>query len=245
VRYAVPRHVSFDAYAERLSSEESPLPPADTTLQRIRDKAQQAPELMLSVLGGLPAVDHEICRLYFVEGLSQEGVSSLVGIGQPEVSGRLHSCIKLLQFLAKRPTRDPIQLRNDFLELLPRHLVEVAHSLYLNFSPSRVADRFKVSEGTMRNLQKEIVEHLKKLAALPARGPYEHAALANLGMIDAAGALADNEVARRRELASRYLEDFGRLKEVSARLVRVSRKNEGNRANALIKGEPIIGPSAS
>jgi DNA-directed RNA polymerase specialized sigma24 family protein len=241
----VPRHVSFNAYAERLSSEESPLPPADTTLQGIRDKAQQAPQLMLSVLGGLPAVDREICRLYFLEGLSQEGVSSLVGIGQPEVSGRLHSCInKLLPFLAKRPTRDPIQSRNDFLKLLPRHLVEVAHSLYLNFSPSRVADRFKVSEGTMRNLQKEIVEHLKKLAALPARGPYEHAALANLGMIDAAGTLADNEVARRRELASSYLEDFGRAKEVSARMVRVFRKNEADRANALCKGASIIEPSA-
>jgi hypothetical protein len=245
VRYAVPRHVSFDDLAEWLSPEEGPLPPADTILQRVRDLAQQHPEMALSLFGWLPAVDYEICRLYFVEGLTQEGVSCLVGIGQPEVSGRLHACIKLLPFLLKRPTGNPIELRNDLLELLPRHLVEVAHSLYLNFSPSRVADRFKVSEGTVRNLRKEVVTRLEELAGLPQRGPYDQATLVDFGMTDAAGAvLADGEVARRRELASSYLEDSRRAKEVSARLVRVFRKNEADRANALIKGEPIIAPSA-
>ena len=54
---------------------------------------------------------------------------------------------------------------------------------------------------------------LEKLAGLPSRGPYGHAALTGLGMTDAAGAvLADGEVARRRELASRYLEDFRRAR---------------------------------
>ena len=33
-------------------------------------------------------------------------------------------------------------------------------------------------------------------------------------------------------------------RKLSARLVRGFRKNEADRANALIKGEPIIGPSA-
>jgi hypothetical protein len=245
VRYAVPRHVSFDDLAEWLSPEEGPLPPADTILQRVRDLAQQHPEMALSLFGWLPAVDYEICRLYFVEGLTQEGVSSIIGIGQPEVSGRLHSCIKLLPFLLKRPTGNPIELRNDLLELLPRRLVEPAHVLYLNVSPSRAADLLTVSESTVRNLRKEVVTHLEELAGLPQRGPYDQATLMDLGMTDAAGAvLADGEVARRRELASSYLEDFRRAEKASPRLVRAFRKNEGNRANALIKGEPIIGPSA-
>jgi hypothetical protein len=62
-----------------------------------------------------------------------------------------------------------------------------------------------------------------------------------LGMIDADGAiLADDEVAARRGLAFRYLEDFRRAKKVSARLVRAFRKNESDRANALIRGKSIV-----
>ena len=143
--------------------------------------------------------------------------------------------------------RNPIELWNDLLELLPPHLMEIAYHLYLNFSPSRVADLLgpHVSESTIRNRRKDIVTRLEKLAALPSRGTYGLAALTGLGLIDPAGAvLADDEVARRRELAFRYLEDFRGAMKVSARLVRVSRKNERNRANALFKGEPIIGPSA-
>jgi hypothetical protein len=59
---------------------------------------------MLSALSWLPTVDYEICRRYIFREVSQKGVSIIVGIGQPEVSGRLHSCLKLLPFLLKRPT---------------------------------------------------------------------------------------------------------------------------------------------
>ena len=51
-------------------------------------------------------------------------------------------------------------------------------------------------------------------------------------------------MARRRRLAFRYLRDFRRAMKVSARLVRVFRKNEVDRANALCKGASIIEPSA-
>jgi hypothetical protein len=133
-----------------------------------------------------------------------------------------------------------------FLELLPRRLVEPAHVLYLNVSPSRAALLLGVSESTARNLQKEIVTHLEKLVCLPGRAPYDHAALRGLSLIDSDGAiLADDEVARRREVALSYLEDFRSAKKVSARLVRPFRKNEAARANAVIEGEPIAGPSAS
>jgi hypothetical protein len=244
VGYAVPRHISVDELAERLSTEEGILPPADTVLQLAREMAQEQPERMLSAIGWLPAVDYEICRFYFVQQVAQKGVSILLGIGQSEVSSRLHSCVKLLPFLLKRPTRNPIELRNDLLELLPPHLMEIAYHLYLNFSPSRVADLLgpHVSESTIRNRRKDIVTHLEKLAALPSRGPYGHAALTGLGLIDPAGAvLADDEVARRRELAFRYLEDFRGAMKVSARMVRAFRKNEAARANALFKSGPITG----
>ncbi|MFL5283473.1 MAG: hypothetical protein ACJ8AW_21380 [Rhodopila sp.] len=238
----MPRFVSVDDFAERLSTEESVLPPGETLLELARDFAREERERMEWALSWLTDVDQAICRLYFLEELTQEGISSLLHIGQPEVSGRLHSCIKLLPFLLKRPTRNPIELRNDFSELLPCRLVESAHALYLNFAPSRVADLLgpNVSESTTRNRRNEIVTHLEKLAALPSRGPYDHAALRGLRLIDPAGAvLADDEVARRRELAFRYLEDFRGAMKVSARLVRPFRKNEADRANALIKGKSI------
>jgi hypothetical protein len=83
----------------------------------------------------------------------------------------------------------------------------------------------------------------KRNALIKVNGPYDHAALAGLGLVDAAGAvLADDEVTTRRELAARYLADFGRASPVSARLTRPFRKNEAVRANALMEGEPIDGP---
>ena len=232
----MPRHVSSDHQAKRLSP------------KRVREKLQQHPELasrLFSLFSWLPEPDPAICSLYFVDGLTQVQISRLIGIGQPEVSGRLHSCIKLLRFLEKRNTSNPIQLRNDLSELMPPRLVMAAHCLYLNISPSRAADLLKVSESTARNLRKEIVAHLEKWAALPGRGPYDLAELTSLGLIDTNGAvLAENEVARGRELACSYLEDFQRAGEVSERLVRPFRKNEAHRSNALIEGEPIIERSA-
>ena len=132
----MPRHVSFDDLAEWLSPEEGPLPPSEdppgaglppwrsSTLKwRCRSSAGYRPSTM------------RFAVLHFVEGLTQEGVSSIIGIGQPEVSGRSHWCIKLLPFLLKRPTGNPIELRNDLLELLPRRLVEPAHVFWTLTSP--------------------------------------------------------------------------------------------------------------
>ena len=238
----MPRHVSFDERAERLSTEEAPLPPPQPHLQRAREAAKEDRARMLSALSWLPAVDCEICDLYLLQEVSQKGISILVGIRQSEVSSRLRTCVKLLPFLWKRPTTNPITLRDDLLELLPPHLMEIAYHLYLNFSPGRVLDLLgsDVSESTIRNRRNQIVAHLAKLAALPRRGPYGRAALIGLGLIDPTGAvLADDEVARRRELASRYVEDFRGAMEVSARMVRAFRKNETKRTNALLKGEPI------
>jgi hypothetical protein len=211
VRYAVPRHVSVDDLAERLFPEADPLLPAATILQRVRDVAQEHAEAVLSLFARLPAVNRQICQFYFIDGMDQEGVSVLIDIGQSEVSNRLHSSIELLRFSLKRPTGNPNDLKKDLAELLPCRLVEPAHALYLNVATRRAADILGVSESTAGNLRKEVVTYLKRLVALPDRGPYDHDVIAGLGLGDPAGTiLADDELIKRRELASRYLHDFSR-----------------------------------
>jgi len=91
------------------------------------------------IFGWLPEYDREICRLY-AQGLTQKQIGDLLPLKQPEVSGRLNSCLKLLVFLFDRPTLDPVQARADLAVLLPEHLLTVALLLYLELSPTRVAE---------------------------------------------------------------------------------------------------------
>ena len=241
----MPRFVSFDEYSERLLPPERVLQARDRPVQWIRDKAQANPEKANRIFGWLPEYDREICRLY-AEGLTQEQIAGLLPLKQSEVSGRLNSCLKLLVFLDERPTLDPVQARADLIVLLPEHLVTVTLLLYIELSPTRVADMLRVSEGTAWNRRKETVARLEKLAALSPHGPYDKDILSGLRLVDPAGVvLADNEVRRRRGLALGYLIDFKRAPKVSARLLRPSRKNEAVRVNALIEGEPINGSSLS
>ena len=242
----MPRHVSFDDLANLLVPVEGALSPPEALLQQVREVTQDHPEMMSRIFGWLPAIDRQICLLYFIDGVTQECVSDLLGLGQPEVSGRLHSCIEPLAFLARRPTLSSVQARTDLSTLLPNPLWRTAHSLYLNFySARRVAELLgpEVSESTIRNRRKEVVEHLGERAALPHDGLYEQIIVSRLGLINASGAvLESDELARRGELASRYLEDLRRAKKVSARFWRPFRKNELVRANALVQGKPVVGP---
>ncbi len=232
----MPRHLSYDERAERLSDADVLPPPAGSRLRVVREWAQENPEAARRYFDRLPRTDCEICRLYLLEGVTQEQVSDLLEIDQSVVSRRLHSSVDLLGVLVKCPARDQGQLGSDLEGLLPPDLAEAAALFCVHLSPSQVMDLLRVSESSAANKLTKVLAHLEKLVALPENGPYDATTLGTLALVGDDGVpLADDKVADRRRLASQYLEYLRLVKEKLRKLPHMSQ-----RSTSRLRGPSIV-----
>ncbi len=123
------RHGSYDAIAERLLIPDA-LPPAGNRHRSIRELVQEARDYACRSFSELPKVDEAICRLYYLEKLTQDEIGRQLGISRAAVGGRLKSSEERLRLLMKRPSLDPLRVGPDFEALFPPDLMEFAYCFY-------------------------------------------------------------------------------------------------------------------
>lgn len=148
--------------------------------------------LIRRYLAMLPPVDFEIARFYYLQDMSQEQVSKLLGISQAAVSRRLKFILRRLKFLIKMPSKNPLQVREDFTVLFEDSLFEPAYYFYWELTQNRVRHYIDTSQSGAANKFVQIVEHLQ-------------------GIVDDEG-YADRE---KRYLALIYLDYFRHIKDRS------------------------------
>jgi len=163
----------------------------------------------------LSAMDHNIARLYYIEGMSQDQISDLVGISQAAVSRRLKYILDRVKFLLKMPSLDPILVREELGELFPPELFEFAYFFYWELVQNRVKFFIKTSQSGAAHKFQKIVEYLEKIEA------------------------KEDIEERTRYLALIYLDYFRFIKE-SNTITYLCKKNDSIRSNSLVLGESIL-----
>jgi hypothetical protein len=207
----------------------------------MRELVQAAPEDAAYYLTMLSPVDQEIGRLYYFDKLSQSDIGRVLDINQAAVSRRLKNIGSKLRFFLSRPMQNPVQVAEDFEEIFPPELVEVAHLFYFEIHCSRVRYFLRTSATDAANQFKRVLAYLEKLVALPERGSHNPAVLKGMGMVGPDGCvLADDEVAYKRYLAQGYLEYFRYAKKYGPTMDRAFRKNDDLRKGSLKHGPSII-----
>lgn len=213
--------LSFDQHAEfySLLSRQNPLP--GNSRRSLRDLIQESQSFILRYFLMLPPIDYHIARLYYIDGLSQDQISNLFSITQAAVSRRLKFITTRVKFLLKMPTLNPIQVREDFLELFPDHLFEFAYFFYWENAQNRVKYFIKTSQSGAANKFSKVISYLEELTAAPAEGE-------------------SDEQARRRYLALVYLEYFRYTRQKANIITYLFKKNDALRADCLVQGPSIF-----
>jgi len=108
------------SYEERmLAREEAPELPAPQTLEAVSPWLHR-----------LPAVEQDMLRLYYQEGLRQVQIARIFGMTQAAVSHRLSRARVRLQWLQTVPLLDPEQFDEDLSLLLRPLAIEIMRIVY-------------------------------------------------------------------------------------------------------------------
>ena len=167
-------------------------------------------------------MDSVIVRLYCLDGLSHEQISSLLRISQAAVSRRFKLVFERIRFLLKMPTLSVGKVREDFRVLFEPELFEFAFYFYWVCSQSRVKLYIHTSQSGASNKLKKILRYLDGVSALSDTQ------------------IVNSQIAHKRYLALIYREYFLVLTEKSSLTTFLFKKNDGLRANSLIRGESIF-----
>jgi len=114
-------------------------------------------------LAMLPPVDLAISKYYFLQDMSQEQVSMLLGVSQAAVSRRLKFILRRLKFLLKMPSRNPIQVREDLNLLFPEPLFAPAYYFYWELTQNRVRHYIDTSQSGAANKFSQLLDYLEKI----------------------------------------------------------------------------------
>lgn len=174
----------------------------------------------------LSPLDQDMLRLYYVYGMSQNNIAHLMGWVQAAVSRRLKGVFDKIKFLIKRPTNDPLEVREDFKELFPDHLNEFAYFFYWELTQNRVKLFIETSQSGAANKLTQILQFLEE----------EQRGLQKTNS-------QEPDQLRRQYLVSTYLEYFSFIRERSNILSFLYKKNDSLRTGAHDNNGPdIFGP---
>lgn len=171
----------------------------------------------------LSPLDQDMLRLYYIYGMSQNNIANLMGWVQAAVSRRIKSVFDRIKFLIKRPTNNPIEVREDLMELFPDHLFEFAYFFYWELTQNRVKLFIESSQSGAANKLIQIIDFLES----------EKSRVSKLS-------LEDPSVLRTQYLVLTYLEHFYFIRERSNILSFLYKKNDFLRSHAHYKGESIF-----
>lgn len=137
-------HVSlslFNLDATRLSSWEDTLRSLSRSNNALRARVED-------LLRYVHPVERDIIELYYFQGVTQEAISTVIGVSQQAVSHRLRSAFRRLVFLIERPDITPEQMAADLTMLVgdqPR-AVEVLCDYAVTSSQLATAQRLGLSQ---------------------------------------------------------------------------------------------------
>lgn len=137
-------HVSlslFNLDATRLSSWEDTLRSLSRSNNALRARVED-------LLQHVHPVERDIIELYYFQGVTQEAISTVIGVSQQAVSHRLRSAFRRLVFLIERPDIAPEQMRADLTMLLGDHprAVDVLCDYAVTSSQLATAQRLGLSQ---------------------------------------------------------------------------------------------------
>lgn len=190
--------------------------------QSLRDLIMDSQGFILRYFMMLPQIDYTIARLYYIERLSQDQISEILNITQAAVSRRLKFILVRVKFLLKMPTLDPIQARQDFLDLFPEELFEFAYFFYWECAQNRVKYFIKTSQSGAANKFARVMDYLEELAALDEKTLEE-----------------DDPRQRQKMLALIYVEYFRYTRSKSNIITYLFKKADHLRSRALVNGPSI------
>lgn len=170
----------------------------------------------------LPQIDYCIARMYYLEKLSQNQISILLGITQAAVSRRLKYILIRIRFILRMPSLNPIQVRDDFNVLFPEELFEFAYFFYWELSQNRVKFFIKTSQSGASNKFASVVHFLEELVA-----------------IDDTTIENDFDAQQKKCLALTYLDFYRYTRDKSNTISALFKRNDGLRTGALIYGPRI------
>lgn len=212
--------LSFDQHPEFYSLLSRGLP-QQSSRRSLRDLIQESRGFISRYFLMLPPIDYHIARLYYFDGLSQDQISQLFNITQAAVSRRLKFITARVRFLLKMPTLNPIQVRDDFEQLFPPSLFELAYFFYWENAQNRVKHFIKTSQSGAANKFAKVMEYLENLVAQPEEG-------------------LDEDTAHKRYLALVYLEYFRYTRHKANIITYLFKKNDSVRAECLVQGPSIF-----
>ena len=214
--------ISFDAHPDIFSNQNQSL--ADLSSKTsLRELFQQSQSFIVRYMLMLPPVDYTIAKLYYIDSLSQDQISQLFGITQAGVSRRLKFITARLKFLFKMPSLDPIQVREDFLQIFPYDLFELAYYFYWENAQNRVKYFIFTSQSGAANKFVQIMTHLQQVADTPDHLCKE-----------------DPELGRKKFLALTYLDYFRYAKSKANIITYLFKRNDHLRTNSIVTGPPVL-----
>jgi hypothetical protein len=215
--------MSYDEYPELFSLISRRTNDFNQGRQSIRDLIGESQTFILRYFTMLPQIDFTIAKLYYIERLSQDQISDILGITQAAVSRRLKFVLIRVKFLLKMPTLSPIQVRTDFEMLFPEELHEFAYFFYFESAQNRVKFFIKTSQSGAANKFARVNSYLEKLVSL-----------------DDATIVNDLEMQKKKYLALVYLEYFRFTRLKSNIITFLFKRFDPIRARSLIPGPSIL-----
>jgi len=194
----------------------------------LKNLVKDSYSFIIRYLSLLPMLDHDLAKLYYIDGLSQEQIRDLFQISQSAVSRRLRYIFNRINFLLRAPSLNPIQVREDLEFLFTPELFEYAYFYYFELAQNRVKYFVQSSQSGVANKFKEIIRYLDNI--LEENNTKIMECDKDIMIQDKKGCLA-----------LIYLDYFRFIRDKSNIISYLCKKNDEIRSNSLILGEPILG----
>lgn len=189
--------------------------------QHVKNIIRESFDFIARYLNFLPAIDQDIAKLYYVDGLSQDQIKKLFGVCQAAISRRVKFIFVRIKFLLRTPSLNPIQVREDLRFLLEDDLFEFAYLFYWELAQNRVKYYIETSQSGAANKLIKIIEYLKNIT-------------------DSETKEGDAEADKRKYLALVYLDYFQFIYKKSNVITWVFKKSDKYRNQPVVLGDPII-----
>jgi hypothetical protein len=189
--------------------------------QYIKNIIRDSFDFVARYLNFLPAIDQDIAKLYYVDGLSQDQIKKLFGVCQAAISRRVKFIFVRIKFLLRMPSLNPIQVREDLRILFDDELFEFAYFFYWELAQNRVKYYIETSQSGAANKLIKIIAYLKKLKDLEIKE-------------------GDSEMERKKFLSLVYLDYFEFIYRRSNVITWVFKKSDKYRNQPVFIGDPII-----
>src|ERR1019366_725741 len=146
--------------------------------ESFRDIVLQCPSEALHWFGSLHDLDAAIAKFYYIMGLTQNQIATILEVSQPSIKKRLVSIMKKLKLFAKAPASNPSEVHKDLaLFIFDEEMLNIARLQFVEGNMVRVALILGSSQGRVRGMMalavyaaqgdeiaKKYLDHYKKIS---------------------------------------------------------------------------------